>query len=65
MREILARRVYRTGVQTVEREETLKQSGDASALVTRYFLTIRNRSYESEVEVDRDTAVRYYQALRQ
>jgi len=51
-REILARRVYRTGIQTVERD------GD------RYFLTIQNRAYQSEVEVDAFTARRYYCHLR-
>jgi hypothetical protein len=50
-REVLIRRVYRTGVQTVERE------GD------RYFLAITNRTYASVVEVAVETARRYYRAL--
>lgn len=49
--EILIRRVYRTGAQTVEREGG------------RYFLTIRNRSYRSRVEVPIATARRYYRAM--
>jgi hypothetical protein len=51
-REILIRRVYRTGVQTVERQ------------ADRYFLTIRNRTYQSEHEVPVATARRYYRAMR-
>ena len=51
-RELLVRRVYRIGVQTVERE------GE------RYFVTLRNRSYASEVEVPVETARRYWQAMR-
>jgi len=52
MREVLIRRVYRTGVQTVEREDG------------RYFLTIKNRTYRSEHEVPIETARRYYRAMR-
>lgn len=52
-REVLIRRVYRTGVQTVERDADF-----------RYFVTIRNRTYESEVEVPIDTARRYYWAMK-
>lgn len=37
--EVISRRVYRTGVQTIERR------GD------RFFLTIKNRTYASEVEI--------------
>jgi hypothetical protein len=48
----LIRRVYKTGVQTVERD------GD------RYFVTIKNRTYESEHEVTAETARRYYWAMR-
>lgn len=51
-REVLIRRVYRIGVQTVERE------GD------RYFLTITNRTYRSEVEVPIEAARRFYAAMR-
>lgn len=51
-REVLIRRVYRIGVQTVERE------GD------RYFVTIKNRTYRSEVEVPIEAARRYYRAMR-
>jgi len=50
--EVLIRRVYRTGVQTIERD------GE------RYFLTIKNRSYRSVVEVPIETARRYYRAMR-
>lgn len=49
---MLIRRVYRIGVETVERD------GD------RYFVTIANRSYRSEVEVPIETARRYWQAMR-
>ena len=52
MREVLIRRVYRIGVQTIERD------GD------RYFLTIRNRTYVCEQEVPRATARRYLEAMR-
>lgn len=52
MREVLIERTYRIGVQTVERE------GD------RYFLTIRNRTYRSVVEVPIETARRYYRAMK-
>jgi hypothetical protein len=51
-REVLIRRVYRIGVQTVERE------GE------RYFVTIRNRSYQSEHEVPVEAARRFYRAMR-
>jgi hypothetical protein len=51
-REVLARQVCRTGVQTVERE------GD------RYFVTIKNRSYESEHEIPIEAARRFYKAMR-
>ena len=51
-RELLIRRVYRIGVQTVERD------GE------RYFLTLRNRTYSSEHEVSIETARRYYRAMR-
>lgn len=51
-REVLIRRVYRTGVHTVERD------GD------RYFVAIRNRSYRSEHEVPVEVARRYYRAIR-
>jgi hypothetical protein len=51
-REVLIHRVYRTGVQTVERE------GD------RYLLTLRNRSCHAEVEVPIETARRYYAAMK-
>lgn len=50
-RELLVRRVYRIGVQTIERD------GE------RYFLTIRNRTYASEVEVPIETAQRYARAM--
>ena len=50
--EVLIRRVYRIGVQTVERE------GE------RYFVTIKNRSYESRVEVPIEAARRHYRAMR-
>jgi len=50
--EVLIRRVYRSGVQTVERE------GD------RYYITIRNGTYHSRHEVPVQTARRYYQAMR-
>jgi hypothetical protein len=51
-RVVLIRRVYRIGVETVERD------GD------RYFVTIANRSYRSEVEVPIETARRYWRAMR-
>lgn len=52
-REVLIRRVYRTGVQTVERDNE-----------GRYFLTIKNRTYSSEHEVPIETARRYYRKMR-
>lgn len=52
MREVLIRRVYRIGVQTVERD------GD------RYFVTIKNRTYSSEHEVPVETARRFYREMR-
>jgi putative lipase involved disintegration of autophagic bodies len=51
-REVLIRRVYRIGVQTVERSDD------------RYFVTIRNRSYASEHEVPIETARRYYRKMK-
>jgi hypothetical protein len=51
-REILIERTHRIGVQTVEREGN------------RYFLTIRNRTYRSVVEVPVETARRYYRVMR-
>jgi hypothetical protein len=51
-RELLIRQVTRLGVQTVERD------GE------RYFVTIRNRTYTSEVEVPVETARRFYRAMR-
>jgi hypothetical protein len=51
-REVLIRRVYRTGVQTVERD------GE------RYFVTIKNRTYQSEHEVPIEAARRHYRAMR-
>ena len=53
MREVLIRRVYRTGVQTVEREDG------------RYFLTLKNRTNDTCYEVSIETARRYYRALSQ
>lgn len=53
MRRRLIRRVYRTGVQTVEVDEH-----------GRYYLTIRNRTYASEHEVPRASALRYYERMR-
>lgn len=50
--EVLIRRVYRTGVQTVERE------GD------RYFLTLRNRTNDTRHDVPIETARRYYKVMR-
>ncbi len=50
-REILMRKVYRTGVQTIER------------VGGRYFLTIKNRTYRSEHEVSIVTARRYYRKM--
>ncbi len=52
-REILIRRVYRTGVQTVERD------GD------RYFVTIKNRTYQSEHEIPIEAARKHYRTMRQ
>ena len=51
-REVLIERTYRIGVQTVEREDD------------RYFLTIRNRTYRSVVEVPVETARRYYRLMK-
>lgn len=50
--EVLIRRVYRTGVQTVERD------GD------RYFLHLRNRRNDSRHEVPIETARRFYAKMR-
>lgn len=52
MRIVLARRVYRTGVQTVELEHG------------RYYITIKNRTYQSEHEVPYATAMRYREAIQ-
>lgn len=51
-REMLISRTARIGVRTVERE------GE------RYFLTIKNRTYQSEHEVPVEVARRHYRALR-
>lgn len=51
-REVLIKQTCRTGLQTVEREDG------------RYFVTIRNRTYSSEVEVPIETARRYYRAMK-
>lgn len=48
---ILARRVYRIGVQTLSRE------GD------RYFVAIENRTYRSRVEIPAERLDRWLQAL--
>jgi len=50
--EVLIGQVCRTGVQTVERE------GD------RYFVTIKNRTYYSRVEVPIEAARKHYRAMR-
>jgi hypothetical protein len=50
---ILARRVYRTGVQTVELERH------------RFYVSIVNRTYRSRHEVPRATAERYLARMRQ
>ncbi|HEY1309295.1 MAG TPA: hypothetical protein VGF24_37405 [Vicinamibacterales bacterium] len=47
MAEVLIRQVCRTGVQTVERE------GD------RYFVTLKNRTNNTRIEVPIETARRY------
>ncbi len=52
MREILIRRVYRAGVQTVERD------GE------HYFVTIKNRTYQSEHEVPIEAARKHYRAMK-
>lgn len=49
--EVLIRRIYRTGVQTVEREGG------------RYFLTLKNRTNDTRIEVPIETARRYYAAM--
>lgn len=89
-RRVLARRVYRTGVQTVEAEiavcevcngkgrveEYPPQPGRRNgrpclacdghgATGVRFLLTIRNRSYASEHEVSRETALRYVLKLNE
>ncbi len=50
--EVLIRRVYRTGVQTVEREDG------------RYFVTLKNRTNDTRHEVPIETARRYYKVMR-
>lgn len=50
-REVLIRRVAQIGVRTVERD------GE------RYFITIRNRSYQSEHEVPIEVARRHYRSI--
>jgi hypothetical protein len=52
VRIVLARRVYRTGVQTVELEDG------------HYFVTIKNRTYQSEHEVPYVTAMRYLEQMK-
>lgn len=51
-RQVLIRRVFRTGVQSVERD------GD------RFFLTLKNRSNDIEHEVPVETARRYFRWMR-
>ncbi len=52
VREVLIREVCRTGVQTVERD------GE------RYFVTIKNRTYQSEHEIPIEAARRFYRAMK-
>ncbi len=52
MREVLISKVYRTGMQAVERE------GD------RYFVTLKNRTNDTRHEVPIETARRFYSAIK-
>jgi len=52
VRIVLIRMVYRTGLQSVEREDG------------RFFLTLRNRTNTTEHEVPYETAMRYLRAMQ-
>ncbi len=59
-REVLIREVCRTGVQTVERELEVCAP---HIYRHRYFVTIKNRSYQSEHEIPIEAARRLYRAM--